>query len=81
MQALYTAAIYFGTFLVIGGIGNRALTRWMDRHGTTLPEAKDQFGHSGCKEHRFLLGFWYKDEPDGLTAPRPRGWSCRAPRP
>ena len=61
MQALYTAVLYFGTFLVIGWVGKLVLTRWMDRHGATLPEVKDQFGRSGRKERRFLLGFWYKD--------------------
>lgn len=61
MQALYTAVIYFGTFLVIGWVGQRAIARWMGRHGATLSEVKDQFAPAPGKGRRFLLGFWYKD--------------------
>ena len=61
MQALYTAVIYFGTFMVIGLAGKHLIARWMDRRGATLSEVKEQFGPSGRKQRRFLLGFWYKD--------------------
>jgi hypothetical protein len=58
VTALYTAILYFGSFLVIGWVGKRVLTRWMRRHGATLSEVNDQFGGSAGKGRRFLLGFW-----------------------
>lgn len=58
MSALYTAILYFGSFLVIGCVGKLILTRWMARHGATLSEVNDQFGPSAGKGRRFLLGFW-----------------------
>lgn len=58
VTALYTAILYFGSFIVIGWLGKLALTRWMARHGATLSEVNDQFGASAGKGRRFLLGFW-----------------------
>jgi len=61
VTALYTAIIYFGSFLVIGWLGKLVITRWMARHGATLSEVNDQFHGSAGKGRRFLLGFW-RDE-------------------
>ncbi len=58
MTALYTAILYFGSFLVIGWVGKLVLTRWMRRRGATLSEVNGQFGGSAGKGRRFLLGFW-----------------------
>ena len=58
VTALYTAILYFGSFLVIGWAGKIVLTRWMARHGATLSEVDDQFHRSAGKRRRFLLGFW-----------------------
>jgi hypothetical protein len=61
VRALYTAVIYFGTFIVIGWVGKLALDRWMARRGATLSEVNDQVGGSAGKGRRFLLGFWRKE--------------------
>jgi len=58
VNALYTAILFFGTFIVIGWLGKRALDRWMAKHGATLPEVNEQAGKSAGKGRRFLLGFW-----------------------
>jgi DNA-binding transcriptional regulator of glucitol operon len=62
VRALYTAVIYFGSFIVIGWLGKLALTRWMARHGATLSEVNDQFRGSAGKGRRFLLGFWRNED-------------------
>ena len=59
MRALETAAIYFGTFLVIGYVAKRLLDRYMAKNGD-LRELKEQ-NKGGGKQSRFLLGGWYKD--------------------
>ena len=62
MRALETAAIYFGTFLVIGYVAKRLLDRYIAQNGTDLRELQSQNKGSGQKQ-RFLLGGWYKDGP------------------
>lgn len=62
VTALYTAILYFGSFLVIGWLGKRAITRWMARHGATLSKVNDQFPGSAGKGRRFLLGFWRNED-------------------
>jgi hypothetical protein len=59
MRALETAAIYFGTFLVIGYVAKRLLDRYMAKNGD-LRELNEQ-NKGGGKRSRFLLGGWYKD--------------------
>jgi len=59
MRALETAAIYFGTFLVIGYVAKRLLDRYIAKNGD-LRELKEQ-NKGGGKKSRFLLGGWYKD--------------------
>jgi hypothetical protein len=58
VRALYTAIIFFGTFIVIGWLGKLALNRWMAKRGATLSEINEQAGPSAGKGRRLLLGFW-----------------------
>ena len=60
MRALYTAILYFGSFLVLGWIAKRALDKWMSSHGEHLSEIQSQAGESRRKSPRFLLGVWRK---------------------
>ena len=62
VTALYTAILYFGSFLVIGWVGKLVLTRWMGRHGVTLSEINEQAGEGSRKGRRFLLGFWRRED-------------------
>ena len=62
MTALYTAILYFGSFLMIGWVGKIVLSRWMARHGATLSEINEQAGESAGKGRRFLLGFWRNED-------------------
>jgi len=65
VTALYTAILYFGSFLLIGWVGKLVLARWMARHGTTLSEINEQAGQNAGKgtplpsrllAHRELVG-------------------------
>lgn len=60
MRALFTAVIYFGTFLTVGFVAKRLLDRWMARHGENLPEIQAQGRNGGRQDDRFLLGVWYR---------------------
>ena len=60
MRALYTAILYFGTFLALGWLGKRFIDKWMARHGEDLSEVQDQAGDNRRKQSRFLLGIWRK---------------------
>jgi len=60
MRALYTAILYFGSFLVLGWIAKRVLDKWMAQHGENLSEVQEQAGENRRKEPRFLLGAWRK---------------------
>lgn len=61
MRALFTAVIYFGTFLTVGYVAKRLLDRWMARHGENLTEVQAQGRNGRHQDDRFLLGFWYRD--------------------
>jgi hypothetical protein len=61
MKALWTAIIYFGTFLAIGLAAKLALGRWMDRRGADLSDVQAQAGPNRRKRKLFLLGAW-RDE-------------------
>jgi hypothetical protein len=61
MKALWTAVIYFGSFLAIGLIAKLGLRRWMDRHGSDLSDVQGQAGPNRRKRKVFLLGAW-RDE-------------------
>jgi len=60
MRALYTAVLYFGSFLVLGWLGKRLLDRWIAQHGEKLSEVQQQAGDNRRKQPRFLLGVWRK---------------------
>jgi hypothetical protein len=58
--AVIVAAIYFGTFLVLGWGAKILLARWMSRRGTTLAELQSQAGNGRKDGKAFLLGFWFR---------------------
>ncbi len=60
MRALYTAILYFGSFLVLGWIAKRVLDKWMAQHSETLTEVQGQAGDNRRRQPRFLLGVWRK---------------------
>jgi hypothetical protein len=60
MRALYTAILYFGSFLVLGWIAKRVLDKWMAQHSENLREVQGQAGEDRHKQPRFLLGVWRK---------------------
>ena len=60
MRALFTAILYFGSFLFLGWVAKRALDKWMVQHGEDLSEVQDQAGDNRRKQPRFLLGVWRK---------------------
>lgn len=61
MRALETAAIYFGSFLVIGYVAKRLLDRYMAQNGSDLRDLQSQ-NKGGSPQQRFLMGAWYKDK-------------------
>jgi hypothetical protein len=61
MQALMTAAIYFGTFLTIGWVAKRLLDRWMARSNTELGGMHAEAGPNRGKREVFLLGVWRRE--------------------
>lgn len=64
MRALVTAAIYFGSFLVIGLTAKLLVNRWIARRDLDLPEIQAQVGPRRGKRRVFLLGFWRDEGPD-----------------
>jgi hypothetical protein len=64
VSALTTAAIYFGSFLVIGVVTKLAVSRWLNLRDIDLSEIRTQLGANRRKSSRFLLGIWRKDDPD-----------------
>jgi len=60
MRALYTAILYFGSFLVLGWAAKRVLDKWMAQHSEHLTEVQSQAGENRRKGPRFLLGAWRK---------------------
>ena len=64
MSALTTAAIYFGSFLVLALIVKLAVNRWMNLKDIDLSEIRAQLGPNRRKSNRFLLGLWRKEDPD-----------------
>jgi hypothetical protein len=58
MRALYTAVLYFGSFVVLGWFGKRLLDKWTAQHSENLSEVQDQAGEDRHKQPRFLLGVW-----------------------
>ncbi len=62
MTALVTAIVYFGTFLLIGWGGKKAIDWWMDRRGVGLPDVQDLAGPNRGQRDVFLLGVWRKEK-------------------
>lgn len=62
MRALYTTAIYFGTFVAIGWAAKAGLRRWMDRRGVGLSDVQEQAGANRREREVFLLGAWRKEK-------------------
>ena len=55
MQALFTATVYFGTFIAIG-----LVARWWLRRTGGLPDV--QSGGGTPPKQRFLLGVWRTED-------------------
>ena len=64
VNALVTAAIYFGSFVAIGVIAKLAVSRWLNLRDIDLSEIRTQLGPNRRKSSRFLLGLWRKEDPD-----------------
>jgi hypothetical protein len=64
VSALITAAIYFGSFLVLALVVKLAVSRWMNLKDIDLSEIRTQLGPNRRKSNRFLLGLWRKEDPD-----------------
>ena len=60
LDAVLTAALYFGTFLVVGYGGRWLIDRWMGSRGVHLSDVQDQMGENRRKQTGFLLGVWYR---------------------
>jgi len=58
MKALFTAIIYFGTFITIGWLAKFALDRWTKDRGVN---PSDSIPPSGGRQ-RFLLGAWWNEK-------------------
>ena len=64
VDALTTAAIYFGSFLAVGLIARLVVRRWLNLRDIDLSEIRTQLGPNRRKSSRFLLGIWRKEDPD-----------------
>lgn len=60
LEAIFTATLYFGTFVVIGYGGRRLIDHWMGHKGVHLSEVQDQLGEGRRKQTGFLLGVWFR---------------------
>ena len=60
LEAIFVAALYFGTFLVIGYGGRRLIDWWMRHKGVHLTDVQDQLGENRRKRFGFLLGVFYR---------------------
>ena len=62
MKALWTAVIYFGSFIVLGVAAKIALGHWTRRHDVDLADVQAQaVAHRG-KRRLFLLGAWRTED-------------------
>ena len=64
MDALTTAIIYFGTFLVLGLILKLAIKWWTRRRNVDLADIQKEAGPHRGKRRVGLLGFWRDEGPD-----------------
>ena len=58
MQALVTALIFFGSFLVIGALAKW----WLNRRAVDLSEVQTHAAPDRGKRQMFLLGFWRSED-------------------
>jgi hypothetical protein len=61
LRALWTAVVYFGSFLILGFVAKIALDRWAQRHDIDLAGIQTRAGLHRGKRRLFLLGAW-RDE-------------------
>ena len=59
-QAIISAVVYFGLFLLIGWAAKKALDKWSSRNGTLVDLQKDAGPNRGPRD-AFLLGVWRKE--------------------
>jgi hypothetical protein len=62
MKALWTALIYFGSFIALGLVAKIALGRWTSRHDVDLTDIQAQAGSRRGKRRLFLLGAWRNED-------------------
>ena len=62
MRALWTAAIYFGSFIALGLAAKIALGRWTNRHDIDLAHIQARAGPHRGKRRLFLLGSWRTED-------------------
>lgn len=62
MRALWTAVVYFGSFLIIGMATKIALDRWTQRHDIDLADMQGQAGPKRQRRRLFLLGAWRNED-------------------
>ena len=62
MHALWTAIIYFGSFLILAGGVKFVLSRWTERHDVDLAGIQAQAGTHRRKRRIFLLGSWRTED-------------------
>lgn len=62
MKALWTALIYFGSFIALGVAAKIALGHWMSRHDVDLADIQAQAGPRRGKRRLFLLGAWRTED-------------------
>jgi hypothetical protein len=80
VRTLYTAILDFGSLLMIGFLGKPARTRWMTRHGATLPEVNDQFDATKARIPRSVAKSHHQPHAEERSAgARLEAWA-RAPR-
>ena len=60
LWALTVLAIYLVPFLLIGWIGKRVASLWMDRKGLDM-SGPPELGRGSGKRQLFLLGIWRKE--------------------
>ncbi|WIM14097.1 hypothetical protein [Enhydrobacter sp.] len=62
MKAVWTAVIYFGSFLALGLAAKVALGRWTKRHDVDLAGIQAQAGPNRRQRRLFLLGAWRTED-------------------
>jgi len=63
MHALWTAIIYFGSFLILAGGTKFALSRWTERHNVDLADIQAQ-ADPHHRKRRVFRGWWRFEDDD-----------------